>query len=135
MLSFDIMLDEIYNKLDNKTDIKLKVRPPILERHNKNNNLLNAREILISLKRPSDHIINFMKKELNCVINWDSDKKNYLIFMTKINDKRLMNVINKYIKLFVSCKSCGSCDSIFIEEKDLRTYRFNCNSCKTNYVI
>jgi translation initiation factor 2 subunit 2 len=136
-MSFEEMLIQVYEKLDaSKIEHKLVVPKPIVNVTTTNTFWKNAKSVMKVLKRPPDHIIEFMIKEIGQEITWRTSNKNDgIVIKNKVGFKKISSVISKYITNFVSCRSCSSANTRFKLEKSIRSYRLICKSCETNYII
>lgn len=138
MESFEDMLDELYDNLDQNNQIVSVVLPnPELIKSGSNFIWKNVKEFLKITNRPPDHFMNYLNKNCNCQVNWITESKSDgLIF----NQKRItvMNIIDfmkNYLKDFVICKSCKSYNTTIEKDQTIRKYNFICHNCKNEYYI
>lgn len=126
------MLDQIYNKLEEKVDnFTIKLEEIIIK---DKKNFPNAKRIMKSLNRPPDHIISFMSKEMKISVNWKcSDKNQGLIFSNKSNQKYVQSIISKYINKYVKCNKCYSTNTKYICKN--KKVGLKCRNCKCEYII
>ena len=76
MESFDEMLVELYNNLNQSNEVfKISLPEPVIIKNGSNIIWKNVKEFLRITRRPPDHFVNFLRKESNCVINWISESK------------------------------------------------------------
>jgi translation initiation factor 2 subunit 2 len=136
-MSFEEMLIQVYEKLDaSKVEHKLVVPKPNVEITTTNTFWENAKPIMKILKRPPDHIIEFLTKEIGQEITWRTSNKNEgIIIKNKVGFKKISYAISKYITNYIACKSCSSTNTRFKLEKSIRSYKLICKCCGTNYTI
>ena len=136
-MSFEEMLIQVYEELDStKIEHKLVVPKPDVEVTTTNTFWKNAKPIMKILKRPPDHIISFMVKELGQEMNWKCSNKNEgMVIKNKVGVKKISSAITKYINTYVSCNSCSSTNTRFKVEKSIRSYRLTCKNCGTTYIV
>lgn len=138
MESFEEMLVELYNNLDQNNDIfKISLPEPIIIKNGSNIIWKNVKDFLRITKRPPDHFLNFLRKEGNVVINWISESKSDgLIFsQKKIRSDFLIDQMKLYLKEYVICKSCKSINTYIEKDKQIRKYNFICKNCDNQYFI
>jgi translation initiation factor 2 subunit 2 len=137
-MEFEIMLDEIYNNIE---EIKIKKENLILPDINLIKNgtksiWKNIKEFIRIMKRPPDHFYNFLSFETSNKVNWISDSKSDgLNFQYKVKLDNIKLLLNKYLINCVLCKECKSYNTKIIKDIKLRKYTFTCYDCKTNYII
>ena len=90
----------------------------------------NFHSIAEILRRPSDHIVKFVLKELATP---GELKKTALIIGTKVSSTRINEKIRQYANTFVLCKVCGKPDTKITKEKKLSYMK--CMACGTKYPI
>ena len=98
----------------------------------------NAHAFLLTLNRNYEHLLNFLKNELNNIdINWVSTQSlddGLIIHQKYPKIKILKEVINKYIDNYVICSSCNSSNTL-LNKFILKKYQFTCNECGMNKCI
>lgn len=111
-----------------------------------NNTLwINAKPIIKIMKRPPDHVINFLKTELNTNANWlDSRNKDLGINIIGSVRKNLMeSCINKYCRKYILCGGfsdnlgggCKSTNTRFKYDPKTKCYIFKCKNCNLTYRV
>lgn len=135
-MDFNTLLDDIYNELEkNKIEKKLVLTPPELDMSTTNTLWKNVKKILKQINRPPDHFINFLNEEIGNA-NWVSSSKSAgLIIIGKHSKDKINKVLTKYINTYVVCKNCRSTATIITKEKNVKLYKFNCESCNSNYFL
>lgn len=119
MESYENLLNRVYekNKITEKKSERFeipKVQGQIL---GKNTIITNIQAISDYIRRPIDHLIKFLQKELATSTKID---KNRLIFNTKLNSDKVNHKIEEYTKSFVICNECGKPDTEIISEKGIK---------------
>lgn len=137
MDTFEIMLDDLYDNLEQKNNLtKFIIPEPILIKNGNNNHWKNVKDFLKLAKRPPDHYVNYLSDQLSCKINWLTESKSHgLIIYKKIKPLVLTENMNNYLKDYVLCKSCKSSDTYIEKDKIIRKYNFICTNCDAKYYI
>jgi translation initiation factor 2 beta subunit (eIF-2beta)/eIF-5 len=131
-LSFNKMIDEIYTIINiNKS--KKKIQLPNLNVDIETNRLYwkNINEFLDLINRPIEHFINYLKYELNNKeINMitSSLEDGIIIHQKYPKLKKIIDVRNKYIEIYVICSSCNSYNTTLTKYIS-KTYNFKCLNC------
>jgi translation initiation factor 2 subunit 2 len=136
--SFNDMLTELYNNLDQNNDTtKIMIPEPIIIKNGSNNIWKNVKAFLRITKKPPEHFVIFIRNEANCNVNWISESKSDgLIFsIKKLKNDFLIDQMNKYLKEYVICKSCKSINTYIERDKQIRKYNFICRNCDNQYFI
>ena len=137
MDKFEAMLKNLYQVLDNDTvKDKIVLEKPEFKRENKKKVWTNAKAFLRKINRYPEHFILYLGKETNGVANWKSSSKSDGISLgSKVKDSRIIKIMQKYMKNFVTCSQCNSCNTSMIRDTSLRSYIIRCNVCgSTKYV-
>ena len=135
---------QLRNSLLNKKNESFMLDP--LELDISNNTLwINAKPIIKIMKRPPDHVINFLKTELNTNANWlDSRNKDLGINIIGSVRKNLMeSCINKYCRKYILCGGfsdnlgggCKSTNTRFKYDPKTKCYIFKCKNCNLTYRV
>jgi hypothetical protein len=137
MESFDVMLENLYTNLElKKNNYKIILPDPILIKSGHKTIWKNVKEFLKLFNRHPDNFINYINNETTIMAYWVSDSKSDgCIFQTKTKKDYIYELMKKYIKDKLLCKSCQSIDTYIIKDKELRKYNFICNNCKNNYIL
>ncbi len=115
--------DSKYNKLLDKLYREVKVvemserfEIPKVSGHVEGNKTIidNFQEILGILRRPQEHLVKFLSRELAALATIDGPR---LVFNRKLLSSRINEKIEEYAKEFVICKECGKPDTELIKEK------------------
>jgi translation initiation factor 2 subunit 2 len=138
MESFEEMLIDLYNNLDQNNDVfKISLPEPIIIKNGNNIIWKNVKDFLRITKRPPDHFLMFLRKEGNVVINWISDSKSdgLTFSQKKLRSDFLVDQMKTYLKEYVICKSCKSINTYIERDKQIRKYNFICKNCNNQYFI
>lgn len=104
-----------------------KIPPPqCLRENNKKTIFANLNEICRRMKRPDEHVIQFLFVELGTNGSVDGSKR--LVIKGRFQQKQIENVLRKYIVEYVTCKTCWSLDTE-LNKGENRLYFVTCNSC------
>lgn len=137
-MDFTIMVDEAYNILNNDNFINNIILPKIdCDITPTKLYWKNLTDYLNIINRSSDHFYNFIKNELsNKEINWYSANKNdgIIIHGKYLKISLLLDLIKKYINLFVICTSCKNTNTI-LTRITTKKYEFKCLACEMVKVI
>jgi translation initiation factor 2 subunit 2 len=135
--TFEEMLDVLLNKIEKKQqNVNIVLPNPILIKSGNNMIWKNIKDYLKIVKRHPDHFINFLNYELSCLINWISESKSDgCIIHLKVKNNTIVDLMKKYIREYVICKSCQSSNTKIDKDKVLRKHIFTCNDCNNNYSV
>ena len=90
----------------------------------KNTIITNITQIAAHLRRPLDHLIKFLQKELAVSGKMEGDR---LVLNTKLNSSKVNEKIQQYAKEFVICPECQKPDTEIIAEKGIKSK--HCLAC------
>lgn len=79
--------------------------------------ITNITQIANYLRRPVEHLIKFLLKELATPGKLDNDR---LVMKTKLSSEKVNEKIAKYSKEFVICQVCDKPDTEIISEKGVK---------------
>ncbi len=137
MNSFLVMLDKIYNNMDQNKNVDKFILPdPELIKNGNNIHWKNVKDFLKLVKRQPDHFLNYLGSQLSCKVNWISESKSHgLIIYKKIKSPQIIDIMKNYLVNYVICKSCKSSNTYLEKDKTIRTYNFICTNCENKYYI
>lgn len=123
----DFLIDRLYTELEYllKSDTKISVEKPQVSSANKKTFISNFRNICSKLNRTEEDIRLFFEKELNTNVTINQDGA--LVITGIFKQPGIIHVMTNYIKEYVSCKECKSCDTNLIKEN--RILFLKCNKC------
>jgi translation initiation factor 2 subunit 2 len=140
MDSFDIMLDDVYDKLESYTNSakmqsKITLPQPELIKHGHHFIWKNMKQFLKIVNKPPEHVVKFFSDELKCQITWITDSKSdgVNIDYDRLTSSTITELMKKYVLEYVYCKKCKSTNSIISKDSQLRKYLFVCQNCGDQY--
>jgi translation initiation factor 2 beta subunit (eIF-2beta)/eIF-5 len=137
METFENMLDNLYSNLElknSKLDIVLPT--PTLVKSGNKTIWKNIKDFLKLFNRDPNHFLHFINNDTSSKVCWLSDSKtDGCIFETKTKKEQIFDIMKKYIKEDILCKSCKNIDTVLEKNKELRKYKLKCNNCKNEYFI
>jgi translation initiation factor 2 subunit 2 len=96
----------------------------------KNTIITNIVIIENQIRRPVEHIVKFLQKELAVSATLERDR---LVLKTRLNSARVNEKIELYIKEFVLCHECKKPDTEVVSEKGIKFK--HCLACGAKYPI
>jgi translation initiation factor 2 subunit 2 len=125
-VTYEELLHKAYQNLPDVSAQKERFEIPKVRGHVEGNKTIisNFYQIVQTLNRKSEHILKFLTKELATPA---TQKKNYIIFGTKIPASRINEQIERYTEEYVLCKECGKPDTKLIKEDQYLFLR--CMAC------
>lgn len=132
---YDLLLDRIIEIISEKNPDMLKKQAawsmavPQIQRAGTRSVWINFKEICDNLKRPIDHVYNFIVKELGTEASLGGD--NQLFLKGRYSSTKLESLIIKYAKEYVRCPNCKSQDTILTKNNSTRLQMLECNFCNT----
>lgn len=129
------LVDKLYSELEaigNDSKIKkIALEKPEVTSANKKTFISNFRMICLKLNREEADVKLFFEKELNTTVTINQDGGLVITGFYKQNG--IMTILTNYIKEYVMCKQCNSCDTYIIKEKKI-TY-LKCNKCLSSFSL
>ena len=119
MESYEVLLEEAYKKVKivEKSADRFEVSKVTGQVAGKNTIITNILQISSYLRRPLEHLIKFLQKELAVPGKMDND---HLILITKLNSQKVNDKISLYAKEFVLCSECHKPDTEIIQERGIK---------------
>ena len=119
METYDQLLKEAYSKVKIVSTGSDRFDIPKVEGQvsGKNTIITNIAQITSYLRRPLDHIVKFLLKEL---ATSGKIENNRLILNTKLNSLKVNEKIQQYAKEFVICPVCNKPDTEIVSEKGIK---------------
>ena len=126
METYEKLLDKAYKKVKVVEKGSDRFEIPKVEGNvsGKNTFINNINQIASYLRRPVEHLLKFLQKELATSAKLS---ENQLVLNTKLNSERVNEKIQKYAKEFVICSVCGKPDTEVISDKGIK-YK-HCLAC------
>ena len=127
------LIDKLYSELDaiGSNSKKIAIDKPDVSSANKRTFLKNFRSICMKLNRGEEDVRLFFENELKTTVTINQDGALVITGMYKQNG--IMTILTNYIKEFVMCKQCSSCDTHLI--KDKKILFLNCSKCLSKHAI
>lgn len=121
------LLDRLYIELGDhlNSNKKLSIDKPEIASANKKTYINNFKIICSRINRSIDEVKNYFDKELNTPTSINQDGALVITGIFKQNG--IIKVLGNYIKEYVTCKECFSCDTEIIKEN--RITFLKCNKC------
>ena len=101
------------------------IPPQVVRESTKKTAFCNIDEISRRLRRPQEHVQQFLLAELGTTGNNDSQAR--LIIRGRFQQGQIEAILKKYILEYVSCKTCRSAETNMT--KDNRLFFVVCESC------
>ena len=136
--NFNFMVDEAYDMLENNI-VEHNLILPKIQTEISVTRLYwkNIMDYLNIINRCPDHFMIFLKNELcNKEINWYSGNKNDGIIIHGKCQKNsvILELIKKYINIFVICQSCKKINTELIK-LTFKKYEFKCLTCGMTKIL
>lgn len=127
------LIDKLYDELNMKLKKKSKILldPPGVTNGNKKTYISNFRKICQQLNRTEQVVQSYFEIELSCKTSIDQNGS--LIINGNFKQNGIEKIFSNYIRDFVSCKECSSCDTILFKEN--RINYISCNRCLSKKAI
>lgn len=125
--SNNFLIDRLYIELGNHQNSgkKLLLDKPEISSANKKTFIRNFKEICNKLNRKVNEVQDYFTKELATTISLNQD--GVLIITGVYKQSGIIKILSTYIKNYVTCKECNSCDTEIIKES--RITFLKCNKC------
>lgn len=119
MENYEQLLEQAYKKIKPVESKIERFEIPNVEGQvsGKNTIITNITQIASYIRRPIEHLVKFLLKELATSGKMDGDR---LILNTKLNSAKVNDKIHQYIKEFVLCNECKKPDTEIISEKGIK---------------
>mmetsp|Transcript_178010 Transcript_178010/g.564987 ORF Transcript_178010/g.564987 Transcript_178010/m.564987 type:complete len:207 (+) Transcript_178010:83-703(+) len=131
--SYDDLLSRLYQIIEDKNPLlgttkKYIMKPPQVVRvGSKKVGWVNFTEICNLMKRPVDHVINFVLAEFGTEGSTTSDGQ--LTLKGAYKEKHVESLLRKYIREFVTCEMCKSANTNLDKDSSTRLWSVNCQNC------
>lgn len=127
MESFDEMLNHFYDEINVNKSKSINLDPPILQ----NYVWKNAKQFLRKIQRDPTHFINFLARKTDGNASWKtSSKSDGIKFLNKTNKDTVQKYMIEYMKNYVQCNQCQSCQTFLVKDQSLNKFKICCNICK-----
>ena len=127
------LLEKLYTELEQVTspNKKISIEKPEVSNANKRTFIANFRNICNKLNRKEDDVRLFFENELKTSVTINQDGA--LVITGNYKQNGIMSILTNYMKEFVICKQCGSCDTSLIKENKLLF--LVCSKCLSKHAI
>lgn len=119
MESYEKLLEQAYKKVKvvEKNSDRFEIPKVQGQVAGKNTIITNISQIASYLRRPLEHLVKFLQKELAVPGKMDNER---LILITKLNSQKVNDKISLYAKEFVICPECLKPDTEIIQERGIK---------------
>lgn len=132
METYEQLLNQAHEKIKPISHSRERFEIPKIEGHIEGTKtvLTNLPQIASYLRRPVDHILKFLLKELATPGTF---KNSIVVLQRKISSQKINEKIEEYIKEFVTCKQCSKPDTEIIKDKGF-TF-MHCLACGAKHSV
>ena len=125
-MEYEKLLDKAYKevKVVSSSSDRFETPKVVGKIEGKNTIITNFQQIAQYIRRPAEHLLKFLIKELATSGKIDKDRA---IFNTKLNSQKVNEKIEMYVREFVICPVCGKPDTEMLSEKGIKLK--NCLAC------
>lgn len=125
--NFSIMLNKLYQQLDNKKkEFVLCLPEPKISKKPTRLDWLNINMFLKKINRSPEHFIHFLKDERKISVSY---QRNILIIQGKFKIEDINKIILEYVNKYCKCLECGCYDTLLIRDGSTRKDKINCHNC------
>lgn len=119
MEAYETLLKQAYSKVKPVKTGRERFEIPKVEGEisGKNTIITNINQIASYLKRPTEHLVKFLQKELATSGKIEGDR---FILNVKLNSQKVNEKISQYAKEFIICPECKEPDTEIIAEKGIK---------------
>jgi translation initiation factor 2 subunit 2 len=131
--SDQFLLDKLYEELEafSPSIKKLSIERPEVTSANKKTFVVNFRNICSKLNRTEAEIKQFFENELKTTVTINMDGA--LVITGNYKQNGIMSILTSYLKEFVICRQCSSCDTIL--KKENKIMFLVCSKCLSEHAI
>jgi len=133
---YQLLLDRAYEYLKrdqpqhNSTDKSCRLKLPLLNicrYKTTRTNWSNFAKTCQVMQRPPDHLLAFIEHEL--AVRAAVNGSGHLVLPTRIDSRRMGQLLHKYVTNYVLCIRCGSHNTSFYKDKIRRILFVDCITC------
>jgi translation initiation factor 2 beta subunit (eIF-2beta)/eIF-5 len=138
MQSFNEMLSDVYFQFDTTMSEETKLILPNPELEKSTTRILwKPKSFLDRIQNPKEHFYEFISRETGKKINWVSNciSDGIIIHAKKISQNDIINLMKKYVDLYVLCKICKSSQTEMQRDTEIKKYRIKCIHCNSEYTV
>ena len=129
----NFLLDKLYTELETLLvpNKKISIEKPEVSSANKRTFIANFRTICSKLNRKEEELRIFFENELKTSVSINQDGALVITGIYKQNG--IMTILTSYMKEFIICKQCNSCDTNLIKENKILF--LICSKCLSKHAI
>mmetsp|Transcript_118464 Transcript_118464/g.204933 ORF Transcript_118464/g.204933 Transcript_118464/m.204933 type:complete len:212 (+) Transcript_118464:86-721(+) len=133
LYEYEELLSRMYQIIEDKnptlgTTKKYTLKPPqIVRSGSKKTGWVNFVEICEMMKRPVEHVTQFVLAEFGT--EGSHAEGGQLILKGRFQPKHAESLLRKYIKEFVTCEMCKSANTQLQRDSSTRLYMVSCENC------
>lgn len=125
------LCDHAYEELDTDGQQTFSIKPPQVTRNGaKKTAWSNYVDICSTLRRPKQHVYDYIMSELGTEGN--EDKEQRLLIRGRFTQKQIESLLRRYVINYVQCTMCKSLDTKLEKDSSSRLYFLQCNNCKSS---
>jgi len=131
-MEYEEMLENAYKKIKTSSTNSERFEIPKVRGlvSGKNTIITNIKEIASYLRRPLEHLVKFLQKELAVSGTIENER---LVLKTRVNSDKVNEKIQFYVKEFVLCHECKKPDTEIVSERGIKFK--HCLACGAKYPI
>ena len=120
------LLDRLLKSLPKRavTAARFSLPPLQVFRQGRRTIVMNFKQVLEVLRRETDFVLTYLARELAAPVLYNEPR---LIIQGIKDEFAIRSVLERFIKIYVTCPACNSPDTIIVR-KD-RTYVLRCEAC------
>ncbi|HID72318.1 TPA: translation initiation factor IF-2 subunit beta [Candidatus Micrarchaeota archaeon] len=120
------LLDRVLNNLPERavTTTRFSLPPLQMFRQGRRTIVMNFKQVLEVLRREKSFVLTYMARELAAPVVYNEPR---LIIQGIKDEFAIRSVLERFIKVYVTCPACGSPDTIIVRRD--RTYILRCEAC------
>ncbi len=129
LYDYEYLLKRLYERLPARVQARasrFEVPRPVVERVGSKTVIRNFRQIADVMRREPRILMRYLLKELGTSGNYDEDT-GMLVINAKVSTATLMNLIQRFVKTYVICPTCGAPDTRL--ERRGRAWVLVCEAC------
>jgi len=131
-MDYEKLLEKAEGEMPESVQVKARFEIPKIKGRLEGNKTIisNFQEVVSAMRRPSEHILKFLLKELAAPGVFRNGR---LIIGSKQSATKINEKIRKYADVFVLCKQCGKPDTKIDKEGTLMFLK--CSVCSAKYSV
>ncbi|MFP4232788.1 MAG: translation initiation factor IF-2 subunit beta [Candidatus Aenigmatarchaeota archaeon] len=127
--------DELYDRAEEKIsetvdEERFEVPEPETMQEGEKTIIKNFSKIADKLRRPEEHMMNFLRRELGVPGSVDGSRA---VFQGRITERKVSEKVNQYVDEFVICPACDKVDTKLVEEERIK--KIKCEACGAKQAV